>query len=321
MAGARPSWSARTPGIAADPTQPDSYKALAYGLAATGRPERTVQEACDQAVEHTPDAFGKERLKLNLAMRLEALGGRLDDAKETARQLRALVAPRSDSADHAMPDWLSVELAEETGDEAGAAAIAADFLERKDVWLSNPVPNDYALAYDLTPRFLAVARAAHALPEARAARSLGDWRERWRTALHGGWRPYLWVYGWAALAQTTADGADAVRALEQLGPVPPFVVDGELPEAAVGRALWLGGRTKEALPHLQRAARSCDLLPEPIAWVRVHGWLGDALAATGDTKGACAAYRVVLDRWGKAARSVIASHARERFLALRCTGR
>jgi serine/threonine-protein kinase len=53
--------------------------------------------------------------------------------------------------------------------------------------------------------------------------------------------------------------------------------------------------------------------------MRAHLHLGDALASKGDTASACAAYRVVLDRWGSARpRSVTADQARAHAASLRC---
>jgi serine/threonine-protein kinase len=50
---------------------------------------------------------------------------------------------------------------------------------------------------------------------------------------------------------------------------------------------------------------------------RALAWLGHARAAKHDTAGACAAYRVVLERWGNAKpRSVTADDVRKRARAL-----
>jgi serine/threonine-protein kinase len=58
---------------------------------------------------------------------------------------------------------------------------------------------------------------------------------------------------------------------------------------------------------------------EPFAHTRAHLDLGTALERKGDVAAACAAYRVVIDRWGKAAPpSVSAERARARWAALRC---
>jgi len=56
----------------------------------------------------------------------------------------------------------------------------------------------------------------------------------------------------------------------------------------------------------------------PIRSTISHYHLGAALEAKHDEVGACAAYQVVLDRWGDAKESVTAKATRERFKALRC---
>jgi hypothetical protein len=98
-----------------------------------------------------------------------------------------------------------------------------------------------------------------------------------------------------------------------------------------GRSLLLMGRAREAVPLLQRAARSCTLFPGtqgtpatrpiPVWYVRANELLGEALEATHDVAGACAAYAVVTSRWKDATpRSVTLERARARAHALRCDG-
>ncbi len=71
---------------------------------------------------------------------------------------------------------------------------------------------------------------------------------------------------------------------------------------------------------LERATRACRALFFPIEHTQAHYWLGRVREEKNDTAGACAAYRVVLDRWGQARpRSVTADRARERARALSCT--
>jgi hypothetical protein len=70
---------------------------------------------------------------------------------------------------------------------------------------------------------------------------------------------------------------------------------------------------------LRRGTATCTRLAEPLT--STHGWLdlGTALERRGDRPAACDAYRVVLDRWGRAKpRSVTADRARQRSVALRC---
>jgi TolA-binding protein len=90
---------------------------------------------------------------------------------------------------------------------------------------------------------------------------------------------------------------------------------------AFGMTYLLAGKVDEALPYLERAARSCSALDHPLTQTAAHLHLGTALEARGDRPGACAAYRTVLERWGAAKpRSVSAEAARARSRALGCGG-
>jgi tetratricopeptide (TPR) repeat protein len=307
--------------IAVDPTIPDGYKALAFALAALDRPESAVREASDQAVLRTPEGFSRQRFALNMKLRIALVHGDFEKAEAASDELETLLQSRADVGDHAMPTWVATQIETELGHDERAASIAKSFLDRKDVWQLNPIANDYALANDLTPLLLSVTRHAGTMSAADYDTAMTAWRKKWDAALHGDWRPYLWTYGYADAAETPEEGKAAVDALASFGAIPPFLIDGDLPEGGVGRALLLGGRPSEAVAHLKRAAGSCNTVTHPIAWVRAHASLGDALATTGDTAGACAAYAFVLARWGTAPRSVTASHARDRMRVLGCKPR
>jgi serine/threonine-protein kinase len=90
-------------------------------------------------------------------------------------------------------------------------------------------------------------------------------------------------------------------------------------EAAAGLTFLLGGRVDEAAALLSRPTKSCRALAFPLEHTRAHEWLGRALEAKGDKKGACSAYKVVLDRWGNAdLRSVTAEKAKIHATELGC---
>jgi len=119
---------------------------------------------------------------------------------------------------------------------------------------------------------------------------------------------------------TAEDAKDALTALPAYAPLPPYR-PATMADAAVGLTFFLAGRTDDALRWLERAARTCRVLDLPVEHTRAHYWLGMAREASGDKEGACAAYRVVRDRWGKAKpRSITAEKAAERLRALSCGG-
>jgi len=81
----------------------------------------------------------------------------------------------------------------------------------------------------------------------------------------------------------------------------------------------LAGDVDGAIASLERAAASCLALELPFEQTRAQLTLGKALEAKGETARACAAYRAVLARWGRATpRSITAEEARRRSRALLC---
>jgi hypothetical protein len=88
---------------------------------------------------------------------------------------------------------------------------------------------------------------------------------------------------------------------------------------AIGRLLLLAGRTVEATPFLERAARRCDVIGDVLfldlplleatsSAVHAHVLLG-ALEASGDKAAACREYGVVQTRWHDAGAAL--RHAQE----------
>jgi serine/threonine-protein kinase len=127
------------------------------------------------------------------------------------------------------------------------------------------------------------------------------------------------MHAYPALADSAAEAREAIEA--RSGPLPPYRPS-TLAGADVGRAFLLAGRVDEAISMLEEATRSCRALEIPVLHTRAHDWLGQAREAAGDRAGACAAYGVVISRWGHAVpRSVTAEHARARMAALGCDGR
>jgi hypothetical protein len=92
----------------------------------------------------------------------------------------------------------------------------------------------------------------------------------------------------------------------------PWDVDG-------AHALLLAGEIGEATAILAREARRCRTLEYPFYLTHANLWLGEALETAGAASGACAAYRVVLRRWGHATpESQSAQEARRHSAALHC---
>jgi serine/threonine-protein kinase len=126
------------------------------------------------------------------------------------------------------------------------------------------------------------------------------------------------MHAYASTAYSAEESKQAIDVLRQLGPLPPFRPE-TMADAYVGRMYLLAGRTDDAITWLGQATQSCAALQFPFEQTRAFLWLGQAKESKGDTKGACGAYRVVLDRWGHAKpKSVSADQARARVSALGC---
>ncbi len=91
-------------------------------------------------------------------------------------------------------------------------------------------------------------------------------------------------------------------------------------ELHVGTAFARAGRMDDARLHLERAANSCIRFGDPFAHPHAELELALVREQTGDTNGACDAYRAVVAQWGDAKpRSVTAERAKDRLRALACS--
>jgi serine/threonine-protein kinase len=191
-------------------------------------------------------------------------------------------------------------------------------LTRRDAWEPDPRADDFALASDATPLLLTVERNAGTLPREAFAARRDQWTRAWEARISPPFRNYIWLQGYALTVTTVEDAREAIAALERYTPLPPYRIQ-TLADASVGLTFLLAGDSEKALTWLEQATKSCRALPSPVEHVRAHYWLGQAREAQGDKGAACAAYRVVLQRWGEAKpRALTADKARKRSLALGC---
>jgi tetratricopeptide (TPR) repeat protein len=307
--------------IATQPAVMDGYRERALAMAALGANPALVEEILRQAVERIDDPFARQSFALMQGARFAALGGHFDRAASLAADLRRHVAARSDQWEHAIASLLSAEVEDEIGHRAQAARAAGDFLARRDAWQPDEWAHDYSLGWDFTPELLAIRRDDGAITSAEMRAALEPWRAAWEAKLHGGYRPYLWIFGWATVVGSAPDATEALEALPRYAPLPTFIPNITAAMGFVGRTYALGGRNDMAIETLRAAARSCQAGTEPVVWVRTHLWLGEALETAGDVAGACAAYGDVVARWGHATPpSLTAARARARTKALRCGG-
>jgi serine/threonine-protein kinase len=300
------------------------YLQLAEALASRGQPVATVREALRQA-ERGLDALPKastlplrRRTFARHEIRVDVLAGDFDAALARARELEAEVAPSPYQMDHGDASRTIAELYLETGRLTEAGKVAMDFLDRRDAWEPAPESEDVAMALDATPALLRVARSAGALGRADVAARRDAWLEGWSARATPVSRSYLWLHGWAGTTLGPDEAKEALAARASFGPLPPYRAQTMI-DAAAGATFLLGGEIGEATRWLEEATRTCSTLSFPMEQTRAHLLLGKAREAAGDRAGACAAYRKVVDRWGRAKpRSVTADHARARAGKLGC---
>jgi serine/threonine-protein kinase len=146
-------------------------------------------------------------------------------------------------------------------------------------------------------------------------------RRRWldaEAARHATAEPwYRWTDAFGNTIRGKEDAEDALAAMSSFAPIPAAGQDVDV-DVAVGVALLRAGHAVDAVPRLRAAAESCPRATHPMPQLLALAWYGDALAATGATSEACAAYEALLRHWGRAPGSRSAARAREAIERLRC---
>jgi serine/threonine-protein kinase len=305
--------------VAASPQQGVSQGMLAAALAARGKPETAVREALRLKWAALPDA-DRRGVEPQDTLALALLSGDFTAAEQLARALAASAEPSRREADHGRAARQLAHIYAEMGRPADVARVAEAYLGRRDAWEPDPRSEDFAMAGDATPSLLAAALHVGKLPRTDFVPRRDEWVRGWERKAPRDFRRYVWAHGFAETVETADDAREALAAMAAYEPVPVFYPK-TLAEAAVGLTYLLAGRAGDALPWLERAAKTCRVLELPVEHTRAHLWLGMAREAQGDKAGACAAYKVVRDRWGKAKpRSVTWEKAAERMRAAGCGG-
>jgi len=299
--------------VTAEPNSAYAYRYVVDALAARRVPVDAVRDAGLTAVSLDDPA---ERPALNevLEQRLATYTGDLGAA--LAHQLEAQRLRRKD--DPGALDALSVFYEEEIGERPKSVQLAEELLRH----VAGGVGVDVE-ARDLSFA-LAELRLAGRMGDADFARRRDVWVAQARSATrnHGEADDSAWVDFYARPAATPAQAREAVDALPRFAPLPRTVGNPGVwtaREEAIGRAYLVSGDLDRAIEHLRLAAGACGVLPNLHLYVRAHEDLGEALAAKGDTAGACAEYGVVLGYWGNAKpRSVTADRARDGMRRIGC---
>lgn len=293
------------------------YWELAEALASEGGQLATVREALKGRWASLEDPT-RHQVELSDQIQLALWAGDFMTAEQLARAALADAerSPRRD--EHGRPTRLLVQILSETGRPAEAARVAFDFVTRQDAWEPNPRAEDLAIGRDVTPFMLSAAERGGSLTPSEFAQRRAAWVSGWDRRIAPTYKNYVWLHGYASVADTPEDAREAFATLPRYTQIPPFRPH-TLAWAGVGPARLLTGKTDEATNWLSDVTKSCLVLEFPVEHTQAYAWLGRAYEAKRDKSKACAAYRVVLDRWGKARpKSVTADKARERTKLLGC---
>ncbi len=240
------------------------------------------------------------------AIALDILHGDFDNARQALEAVDREQARSPLEQDHAWPAAMEVVIAEETGDPATAAQLAATFLANRATWTPSA-----EVRQDPTALFT---RAAH--EDARETARVIDSRLKMWAATSADdaivTTAYLWRQLFAASVDTAEDAEAALARLPSLE-LPHQTAD--VANEPIGRTFLRAGRTDEAKRWLTSSAHACNVLDAPVLAIRAHLDLGELYEKLGDKSSACAEYTEVVARWAK---SVTTSKARARMTTIGC---
>jgi len=303
-------WSTDTRRIATSTGDGFFQRGLANVLFHEGRPREAVHGAFERAWSAMSDKQ-RTRWQHEDDIALAESSGDFAAAEKIARDYQRAFASSDVRGDHARAAMLLIEALREIGNDAGAARVATEYLARKDGWVRDPRSEDLSIAHDPTPWMASIA-----LPRARFVAVRDEWVRDWSARVLPAWRAFVWGHAYASPATTEADATEAIAALPKFGEI-----HGWAPRTSLvldtGRVYVLAHDADKAIPILEHVAHTCAELDAPLDHIRAHYWLGRALELRSDTPGACAAYAVVVTRWGKT-RSVTARAAADRRKSLAC---
>jgi tetratricopeptide (TPR) repeat protein len=276
--------------------------------------------AVEEAIRQRSRRLGEERsrTKLHWERQLAELKGDFAAAEKALNDQRDFAKENSLARrDYAAAASALVELYQETGRDADAAAVAADFLAKEEAWAPDRTAPHVIVDTDPVPKLLAAELRAKTIDKAAFEVARDAWVAKWKARVGAHFLRNVWISGYAAIATSKelADEALAARAsLEAL--VDPSSMSFDQ-EAATGRVYAASGDYDRARPHLERAVHALWTLHAVIVETQTDALYGESLEKT-DATGACAAYAEVLARWGGVKASVTAARVATRARALKC---
>jgi serine/threonine-protein kinase len=303
-----------------DPSYHPLYWYLANAAYALGRPSEEVAALIRQEAGRAPAELQPGFEFLGLAA-LDVLSGDFDAMRRRAKEFEHAIASFPEARWHAAAALWNVSAALESGRTEEASAVVADYFHRKDAWQTEGRGDDLAISRDPTPFLLVAGRRVGWMTAADFETRRKAWVDTWAARGQADLQPFVWLHGYAAVAETPDDAARALTEMPKYAAPPPLSLFA-LGDASIGNTYMLAGQNGEALGWLQRAAASCRAVESPFLHTQAHLLLARLRANAGARDEACAAYHVVLARWGSArSRSVTAEAARKEADALGCPAR
>ncbi|UQA54726.1 protein kinase domain-containing protein [Polyangium aurulentum] len=299
-----------------EPGLPQAHKTIASTLLARGSDISAVESAVETAAKRF-EATGSAREAAQLRVHFAVVTGRFDEAERLLRAHEREAALDPTEAAHAWIVAQRIWIMRETGRLAEAAREAEAFLARRGALLRG---GNYFWR-DPTVYFWRMKLEGGLMTPAAFEAERAAWLHGWDGATTAEDLVRAWISGYTSGAITAEDARRALAALPEIarGNALPVSEGVRINLAAgLGKVHALAGDPKAALPHLEAAASPCMVLEEPTSHTLNQYRLGVAREAVGDRAGACEAYRVVLDRWGRVKASETARDAARRSKALDC---
>lgn len=301
--------------LAGSPEEPRALRGRAQALLQAGAPVAAVGETLRLARSFGgKETEDEDRALLAIWDGDFVTAGSLARARIDALTGELRLTPHLDAA------FELAEVLTETGDMAGAGAVATDALQRRAAWVPEPF-----LVYpgmDREMALYAAQRDAGQIDDDALAAARSEWVAA-RRAESGTRNPReIWLGAWEATVRSEADARAAIAALPEHGLTVDYL---QVPDLDPRSQRWKGsisrlaGSPEGALPVLDNAAGACWVLFAPAAVVQAHLERGLAQEAIGQKDAACVDYAWVIDRWGGAKpRSVTADAARAGVARLGC---
>ncbi|MFO0756474.1 MAG: serine/threonine-protein kinase [Byssovorax sp.] len=269
-----------------------TYEGWVTALFALDRPPEVILETQRQKWPLVPESTRAAVEAIDRA-EIDIVEGRFLDAE--AKLLAGLQTLHGEPGElmHSSLTSHLIGIYREMGKLDRAAAVAADYLKRRDAWQGLP-------ELDRSLGMLRTMNRGGLLSDEELGKRRDAWLEKRRSR---GSRLSPWDE-WNLQHFHDGDAREMAQAVADLplaaGPPPNDLL------SKIGKSYLVAGMPDKALPHLRAATQPCRR-PEP----ELDLLLADALDGTGDHAASCPIYTKIVERWGKAKpRSITAEKAK-----------